>query len=158
MLLGNTYRQLGDLEHSEEALRTALQVKPSYHFPLYGLGRTLLAQGKYSEASRLIEQSLQAGAPPVVRFDLAHALYRAGRMEEARELLQTAPAAEEEAHRTLMTGYLLHKLNGSDFPDAAMIEAGLAFWQAEARRFVHTVYGQAVLSDVQEMQSHIERV
>ncbi len=70
-LLGNAYRQLGRLDDSEAALRQALDIDPHHHFPLYGLGRTLMAQGRYEEAAEAIERLV---AEPDRHAKAAHAI------------------------------------------------------------------------------------
>ncbi|MBL8162756.1 MAG: hypothetical protein JNJ61_12280, partial [Anaerolineae bacterium] len=77
-LLANTYRQLGMLDQSEEVVKRALEIRSFDHFPLYGFGRTLLVKGEYAEASARFQEALEAGAPPIVEFDLGEALFRQG--------------------------------------------------------------------------------
>lgn len=160
VLLGNSYRNLGELAASEEALRRSLDIKPLYHFPLYGLGRTLISDGRYNEAASLIAQSLDNGAPPVVWFDLAHAQYRAGDHDAALNSLERAAEyVSDEPHRQLMSEYLLYRLGEQAWrPQIALLKAGLPFWQAEAERFAHTSYGQALSQDLAIMQAVEESV
>lgn len=155
-LLGNVYRHLGDLEQSEQVLKQALAREPEYHFPVYGLGRTYLAQGRYQEAVTFIKKSLSLGAPPVVQFDLGHAAYRYNELETARTALAEALTHEPiEPHRRLMAMYLLDKMGaeGSDIPNATLIQEGIAFWRAEAERYAQTPYGQALLEDIHGIES-----
>lgn len=154
-LLGNTYRQLGDLQISETTLCEALILKPDYHFPLYGLGRTLMEAGRYDEASQMIEQALRAGAPPVIRFDLGHVYYRQGKFAEARRSFEEAKDFAKEPYRELMIAYLLYKMDSGEFPSANLIESGLPVWLASARRVQHTPFGQALLQDVGALQSFV---
>lgn len=152
-LLGNTYRQLGQLEQSAAALQQACEQTPAYHFPLYGLGQTLLAMGDYAGAAGYTQKALSCGAPSVVQFDLGHALYRMGQVERAREALQDAAPHLQEAYRVLMQEYLLYKLGAAAPPAAEKIAAGLPFWQAGCERFYHTVYGAALRDDLMELQA-----
>jgi tetratricopeptide (TPR) repeat protein len=147
-LLGNIYRQLGRLDESEAVLREAVGKAPEDHFPLYGLGRTLLAQGDYDGAVQMIRQSLDAGGPYVVRADLGEALYRAGQTDEARKALEAVDTAGQEAYRALMVSYLLYQLGAGESPSWALIVEGLAYWQAAAERFGGTPYGQALAQDL----------
>lgn len=148
-LLGNTYRQMGQLELGEAVLLEALDIQPNHHFPLYGFGRTLLVQGRYAEAVDALTQSLDAGAPPVVQLDLAEAYYRMGDAQQAIERLQAV--STDEPHRALMSAYLRYRLGVGDRPDDALLQAGLPYWQASAERYRHTAYGQALLADVQAL-------
>lgn len=148
-LLGNLYRQLGLLDDSHEVLSEALNIAPDHYFPLYGFGRTLLVQGQYTEAADAIEQALANDAPEVTRSDLGEAYYRAGQQENAIPALQEAePAVRAEPHRVLMVRYLLYRLGQADAPTRSQVEAGLPFWEAEAKRFAATPYGQALAKDL----------
>jgi len=153
-LLGNTYRQLGDLVKSEQVLLEALDIQPNHYFPLYGFGRTLLVQGRYAEAAQAVTQAIENGGPPVVGVDVGEAYYRLGQHEDAINALQAAQAhTTDEPHRALLVAYLLHHMGQGDGPDQATWEAGLPYWQAEADRYAHTPYGEALADDVQRMTS-----
>jgi len=157
-LLGNVYRQLGDLERSERVLQQAVAHQPQAHFPLYGLGMTLLAQGRYEDAIVRIRQSLSYGAPSVVQFDLGHSLFRAGYLDDAKSLLRdAADSVRDEPHRQLMRSFLLNQLGDSQIIDDALLEAGLPFWQASAARFRMTTYGQALQADIQALGNQLHK-
>jgi tetratricopeptide (TPR) repeat protein len=152
-LLGNTYRQLSELTLSEQVLTEALRIRPNHHFPLYGFGRTLLVQGRYAEAVEVFARALDAGAPPVINNDLADAFYRQGTWQDARQALAGLDSSTEEPHRRLMIDYILYRLDDGGPPSHALVEAGLSYWRAEAERYAHTVYGQALARDVRYMQT-----
>lgn len=156
-LLGNAYRQQGALAESAVALQDALALQPNHNFPLYGFGRTLLVQGRYAEAAAVFERALAAGAPPIVRLDAAEAYYRLGNAAAAREQLAAADAVNE-AHRQLLRVYLLHRLDGGDPPDAALIQAGIAHWEANAARFAASPYGEALAVDIRWLQARLEEL
>lgn len=155
-LLGNTYRQVGRLDESEEALRRALEIAPNHHFPLYGFGRTLLVKGDYIGAAAAIESALQAGAPLAVKADLGEALYRADRQDAAAEALrEVMTVVEQDPQRRLMVMYLLYRLGKKDaMPDVDDIEAGVAYWEATAARFRSTAYGNHLEQDVTALKQH----
>jgi tetratricopeptide (TPR) repeat protein len=155
-LLGNTYRQLGLLDKSEEVLTKAVELRPFDHFPLYGFGRTLLVKGEYAPAAESIRQALEAGAPPIVQFDLGEARYRQGLAAESRLALEAVLGQAQEPGRELMTQYMLFRLDGREKPSRDLIEAGLRYWQENAQRFQHTPYGRALVDDVRQMQAFIE--
>jgi tetratricopeptide (TPR) repeat protein len=155
-LLGNTYRQLGLLNRSREVLSEALNIDPDHYFPLYGFGRTLLAEGHYAEAAQTIQSALDAGAPPAVAFDFGEAQYRAGQLDEAVQVLQAARPELRESYRILMTDYLLYRLDAGLPPAADLINAGLPYWQASAQRFQQTPYGAALAADVHALLSLLE--
>jgi tetratricopeptide (TPR) repeat protein len=155
-LLGNTYRQLGMLDESQEVLTKAIELRPFDHFSLYGFGRTLLVRGLYAPAAEAISQALQAGAPPIVQFDLGEARYRQGVADEARLSLELARRLDQEAHRALMTDYLLYKIGVGEVPPRELIQSGLPYWQDNAERYRHTPYGKMLMHDVQQMLTFVE--
>jgi tetratricopeptide (TPR) repeat protein len=152
-LLGNTYRQLGDLQQSERILSECLNIHPAHYFPLYGFGRTLLAQGRYAEAIDAIQQGLERGAPSITRFDLAEAHYRAGQTATAQELLLAVRGElTVEPHRALMADYLLYQIGVGDAPSSHHIEEGIPYWQEQAALFVQTPYGDAIAANVAQLK------
>lgn len=151
-LLGNAYRQQGDLERSESVLAECLEIEPNHYFPLYGFGRTLLVTGRYGEAITMLRRAAEAGAPEVVQLDLGEALYRNGQPEAAHEALQSGLVAADDPARRLMGNYLLYRLGTAAPPDPTLIDQGLAFWQASATRFAQSPYGAALAQDVLVMQ------
>jgi tetratricopeptide (TPR) repeat protein len=155
-LLGNTYRQLGMLNESEEVLTKALDLRPSDHFPLYGIGRTLLVKGQYAQAADKIKQALDAGAPPIIQFDLGEVLYRLEKMDQARLVLLAVTDVAQEPHRALMLRYLLYRLGVGQPPTSDLVALGLPYWQDNAIRFQETPYGQMLADDIQHMQAFME--
>lgn len=152
-LLGNTYRQIGWLSKSREVLYEAVDKDGDHHFPLYGLGRTLLTEGRYSEAFDVLARAVQAGAPSVVQLDVVESLYRAGRSDEAARLLRTLNddqtlSSGAEPHRLLMAALLRHRLLDAPAPARDLIEAGLPFWEASAARFADSPYSQSLTQDL----------
>lgn len=155
-LLGNVYRQLGELEMSEGILTKALQLRPADYFPLYGFGRTLLAKGQYAEAVEYLQQALANGAPPITQFDLGHARYRLGHVDEARADLEAVAAIVDEDYRKLMTRYLLFCIGQVEQPSPRLVQSGIAFWEASAARYQTTPFGQALARDIEHMLTLIE--
>lgn len=155
-LLGNTYRQLSLLDESEEVLTKALDLRPFDHFPLYGIGRTLLVKGLFAQAAAKIKQALDAGAPNIVQFDLAEALYRQGADDDARLALRAAQEIADEPHRALMAAYMLYRLGEGEPPAHDLVSAGLPYWRENADRFLMTPYGQMLADDVQHLQAFME--
>jgi tetratricopeptide (TPR) repeat protein len=151
-LLGNTYRQLGILDKSEAILSEAINIQPDHHFPLYGFGRTLLMQGRYTEAAEAFERAISAGAPSIVHVDLGEAYYRQGSMDKARETLMNAHSIAVEAYRKLMADYILYRLGDGQPPSKEVLAEGLPYWQATADRFRQTAYGNSLAQDVHHMQ------
>ncbi|MFP4321525.1 MAG: tetratricopeptide repeat protein [Anaerolineales bacterium] len=150
-LLGNTYRQQNRLAESEATLRAAVQRAPQDAFPLYGLGRTLLAQGNYAEAAEYINRALDHGGRQAIRCELALAHYLNNTPDAALVAAQkTSRALGLEPYRILMVNYLLYRL--ADDARAPVIiartQTGLGYWRAEAERFANTPYGGGLVSEI----------
>ncbi len=155
-LLGNTYRQLGQLGQSEERLRAAVDIAPQDDMALYGLGRTLLARGVYDEAAQYIESALDNGARKPVRADLALALYYAD--SDPERLLDMVRRAARllnlEEYRLLWVNYLVHQLIDDEQEQTLALRiiahnaGGLAYWQSQARHYADTDYGKRMAADV----------
>jgi len=150
-LLGNAYRQRGEIDKSYEVLSEAVDIAPNHYFPQYGFGRTLLIQGDYESAIEAIERALENGGQPVMRFDAGEAHFRQGNDQQAIEHLSAILPALEEPHRILMAKYILHKLDAHPPPDETDVDAGIEFWQAQALRFAHTPYGQRLQIDLTDI-------
>ncbi|MAU10835.1 MAG: hypothetical protein CL607_13505 [Anaerolineaceae bacterium] len=149
--LGNTYRQLGDLDKSMQFLTQAVETRPKSHFSRYGFGRTLLTKGEYAAAAEELRLALELGAPPATSFDLGHAYVRANDAAAASEALKKALGATDEAHRVLLAKFWLYQLEGTPLPTAD--GEAFSYWQQEAARFAGTPYGQALQHDVDELSS-----
>ncbi len=163
-VLGNTYRQLGRLDESAALLQQAVEQFPGKGFPVYGLGRTRLAQGYYHEAVQLIEQALKLGARKAVRADLALALYYAeadqSRIIEVAQ--QTGRMLNVENYRALMVNYLLAQFarNTAEAQLAKRVmhnsASGLPYWRGEAKRHATTDFGQRLTSDVGRIEAILQ--
>ncbi|MCC6612064.1 MAG: hypothetical protein IT320_01235 [Anaerolineae bacterium] len=151
-LLGNTYRQLGRLEESAAVLSEAVDNSPIHHFPLYGFGRTLIVQGHYAEGTTFVERALEAGAPAIVRFDLAEAYYRQGQIEALMNSLADVDVTDEP-QRQLFMDFWRWRFAGAQPPERSLIETGLPFWQGQAERFAGTPYGVSVVEDVELLKT-----
>jgi tetratricopeptide (TPR) repeat protein len=151
VLLGNAYRNLGQLRESESVLRIALARKPNYHFALYGLGKIRLAMGDYAEAIQHFEKALQVDAPEIIRFDKALAHYYLGENEACIAELEKMPDSGE-IHRQAFSVYLFYTILNARI-DTQLVVKGLPFWEAELSRFANTAYGQALAQDVERMRA-----
>ncbi|MDX2136510.1 MAG: tetratricopeptide repeat protein [Chloroflexota bacterium] len=151
MLLGNAYRQLGRLDESLAVLSEAVDKYPNHHPSLYGFGRTLIIKGNFAEGADWIERALTAGAPPMLRFDLAEAYYLLGERERAQAALEATDTSEPQ--RALMSAYWRWRYANAPAPATTLIEAGIGYWQALTERFAETPYGLAVAQQVYELQA-----
>lgn len=150
VLLGNAYRNLGQLHESEAILRIALARRKNYHFALYGVAKIRLAKADYGEAIKHLETAIDNGAPDVIRFDLAHAMLRSGQEDEAISIFREF-VASAESFRALFAQYVLF-VNGGKKPSEELIRAGLPFWEAEIQRFADTSYGETITHDVDRIR------
>jgi len=155
-LLANTYRQLGNLDKSEEIVKKALALRPFDHFPLYSFGRTLLIRGLYAQAIDTLKQALQAGAPSIVEFDLGEALYRNAEFDASAEVFERIRSPQQEPFRLLMTDFLLYRMGRSEALNTVEVPEGIGYWRELANRFPATPYGQLLSDDVAFMQSLVE--
>lgn len=143
-LLGNALRMRGLLEESEAVLREAHAQRPQHAFPLTGLGRSVLAQGRYSEAVTIFQAALERGAPAVVALDHGEALFRAGDAAAAIEPLRSGMAATKDPGRRLVAALLLQRAGAAAGPDDRLMREGRPWLEAQARRFANTEYGEAM--------------
>ncbi len=142
-LLGNTYRQLGDLDRSHAILLEAINIQPMNHFPLYGFGRTLLVAGQYEQALPIFQKSLKAGGHDVTYLDIGECAYHLGDMTTAREALTKGlTLASADENRVWMAQALLNLLDNIALP--RLSDATRAYWTAQAHLFAHTPYGEAL--------------
>jgi tetratricopeptide (TPR) repeat protein len=156
-LLGNTYRQVGDLAQSEAILYEAVNKSPDHYFPLYGFGRTLLVMGCYTEAAGMFERVLAGDALPLARYDLAEATYRDGSTDAAVAMLRESLELENaEPHRILMARCLLHRVGRGEPPTLVELREGLPYWTRSAALYQDTPYGQALAGDIAAMQGILE--
>ena len=155
-LAGNAYRQLVELDLSEQVLQAAVAQAPDDHFPLYGLGRTLLSQGNYAEAISYLEKSLDRGGRKATRIELALTYYLMGDVDAAlKAAKQSSRLLQLEPYRALMVNYLLYQLAQDQAAPAMMQRAseGLAYWTNEATRFAETTYGKQLQIEVEQIKA-----
>ncbi len=162
ILLGNSYRQLGRLAESQARLGEALRLSPRQPSALYGLGRTVMAQGDFEAAADWFDQALAAGAPPVVGCELGLAEYLASNQAAAIKTLQKMTRRLQiETYRAWLINAIL-LLNVSNESTAAgtlranikLNASGRSYWQADADRHQTTDYGQrlrTLLNQIDEL-------
>lgn len=145
-LLGSTYRQLARLSESAAVLYEALHKDPQHPFPLYGIGRTLLSDGQFTEALTYLERAAAAGAPSAAWLDVAEAAFYADDRDTVRRALSTAKISSEDAPRLWMAAHLHWRLGLGEPP--AKMEAALIYWRAVAARFAATPYGNRLRAEL----------
>ena len=158
ILLGNTYRNLGQFDECEKALTRALEIKPKSHLGLFSLGKLRLVLGDYSEASDCFERAIQAGAPQAIRFEWGQALFLLGDGYEALEHLQDALLAiAQDPAQMLLAEHYHHRLGMGDKPDEQDIREQLPFWGNEAAKYAETPYGAHLAEVARELGAPFDR-
>ncbi|MGH7151627.1 MAG: tetratricopeptide repeat protein [Planctomycetota bacterium] len=84
--VGHLHASVGKIGEAEKALLAALDLFPGYHYALAQLASVRAAQGRYAEAADLLKRRCEAAPHPENHFDLAVALEKAGKGEEAGPL------------------------------------------------------------------------
>ncbi len=152
VLLGNTYRHLGQFQQSQRALGRALELKPRHHLALFSVGKLQLVQGEYAAAADNIYASLAAGAPDIVRFELGQSHFLLGDAQAARAQFLAASHHLEDmpAQATLLAVYL-SQLGSSKEAKISMSSDHQQFWLDEAHKFAATPYGAHLHEMVQAL-------
>ena len=136
----------GDVDHADQVLQQALALFPNYHYALASLAKVRAAQGRFAEAADFLRQRYQNAAHAENAYDLASALERAGRHQEARAFFAEfeAKAKKEQelpdnANRELIFYYADH----ANRPDEAL---RIAAREYALRKDVYTLdaYGWAL--------------
>ncbi len=137
--IGHLQLARGEVAAASAALEAALATFPGYHYALAGLARVRTVQGEHAAAVDLYRARYRAAPHPECLFDLAAALERAGRRNEARasfERFEREALAESEgwdnANRELIRYYVDH----AGRPEAAL---PIAERERARRRDVYTL-------------------
>lgn len=158
ILLGNTYRNLGQFDQCEKALTRALEIKPESHLALFSLGKLRLVQGEYRAACDCFERAIQAGAPQIIRFEWGQALFMLGDYYEASEqMLDALPAIAQDPAQMLLVQHYHHRLGAGSQPDAEFIAEQLPFWRDEAAKYAETPYGAHLSEVARELEATLKR-
>lgn len=142
-LLGNAYRQLGNLQASHAVLLEAVNIQPMNYFPLYGFGRTLLVAGQFSDALAIFQKTLKAGGHAITYFDMGEAAYFGGDFEIAHEALTRGLAEKAgDENRVWLAQTLLSHLDNT--PRPTLPDDSRVYWTKQATLFENTPYGGAL--------------
>ncbi len=153
-LLANTYRQLGDLERSQLILSEAIEKAPQHAFPLYGMGKTLMWMGDFEGATSHFLQAEQADPKGVPALDVCEALFRVGRVEEARQRLAQVQPERLRPEGWVMYRLLRYQLLGEVIPvEAKVYEAGRTYWQEMLARFPESPYGASLNDELRAIST-----
>jgi tetratricopeptide (TPR) repeat protein len=129
----------GNVNEAEALLDEALRLFPGYHYAQANLAKVRSCQGRSWEAVELLRERYGTAPHPENLFDLAIALERAGKLEEAKEAFRNfekAARAEmsswDNANGQLVSYYADH----AGKPAEALEVASLEF---ERRRDIYTM-------------------
>src|SRR5262245_11227884 len=113
--VGHLHLAVGKIAEAEKALTAALDLFPNYHYALAQLARVRAAQGRHAEAAELLKRRCEAAPHPENHFDVAVALERAGKAEEAaplfakfERLARREMEGSDNSNRELVAFYLDH--------------------------------------------------
>jgi tetratricopeptide (TPR) repeat protein len=137
--IGHLELSRGRLESADELLTRALEIFPAYHYALANLARLRAAQGRPLESVELLRQRYQAAPHPENLADLAGALARAGRANEAATLFaefEEKALAESEGWDNANRELIFYYADRASKPAEAL---SLARREVERRRDVYTV-------------------
>ncbi len=149
VLLGNSYRHLGQFDLARSALARAIEIKPQHDLALFSAGKLNLVQGEYAAACEYIERAIKAGAPNIVRFELGQARYLLSQRAEAtRQLTAARSALADDPAQLLLLQYYLWALGAGEMPTGESIGENIQHWRREARKYSNSPYG-AHLSEVE---------
>ena len=151
-LLGNCYRQLGQLDASRAAIERALALKSDYHYALYAAGKLSLVVGDYHDARAYFESALAAGTPALVHFDLGQVCYYLGSADAAAHLREFQAASLDERAKAVMATYYLLDISKTGAWAPLLTQEVIAYWLDEAERYQQTDYGKRLLADIEQLQ------
>ena len=102
-LCGKAERLAGDFENARKHLEEAAAINPKHYNTHFDLGAVLAQMHEYGEAEKQFELAIELGdADPEVHSELAQALRKQGKTEEAAEQLQIYQAkVKQKSDNTL---------------------------------------------------------
>jgi tetratricopeptide (TPR) repeat protein len=128
--IGQLELTAGRADVAERILDQALTLFPGYHYALAGLANVRTAQHRHADAAHLHERRYKAAPHPENLFELAEALDRAGRRQEASAAFAKFEALAlpesdtwDNANRELVFYYANHARRPADALRIARLEA-----------------------------------
>ena len=119
-----------EFEMSRDACSRAVEIDPQFFAGLYGLGRAYEGLGRYDEAILAHERAAEIRRCPLVIMFLGGAYADAGRVDDARRVLEELKKLRTEAYTTALSlEYVYTKLGEID---SAMVWAAKAFDERNA--------------------------
>jgi tetratricopeptide (TPR) repeat protein len=120
-------------------LEEALRLFPNYHYALAKLAKVRALEGRHADAAELFRRRYDAAPHPENLYDLAAALDKAGRKQEAREAFaefEKKARAEMKSWDNSNRELIFYYANYSNRPDEALKVAQL---EAGRRQDVYTL-------------------
>src|SRR5262245_7387595 len=143
--LALVYNHIGAFDQALQELRKAVAANPTNNLAQFRIGQTLLLQGKYEQALNALRESPKEANPSLVESNMAMALLRLGRRDEAaaivEEFLKHYPGDTDGG---LFTGIqaLLAALAGDEKKAEAKISSAIEKGKGFGH-FHHTAYNIA---------------
>ncbi|MAG55706.1 MAG: hypothetical protein CMJ83_05390 [Planctomycetes bacterium] len=135
--LGNLFRRAGDHVAAERHLRRSVEVEPGYANAWCNLAGTLMQLKKWQECADAYSKSWSLGQRKSICNGLGTALWRLGRVREARNVFVRAVEIEPGRSRSwLNLGLVLREL---DDPSAAIQSLRESLARKNAKRGAHRV-------------------
>ncbi len=157
VLLGNTYRNLGNFNSAQAALDHALELNSRHHLALFSAGKLHLVQGNYHATCEFVERAIQTGAPELVRFELGQAQFLLGNHDEAlRHLSAARHALADDPFQSILINVYLRELSAGDLPPGEFIQEYVQFWRGEALKYSETPYGKHLAETISELAIGID--
>jgi eukaryotic-like serine/threonine-protein kinase len=104
-----------EFEVAREACSRAVEIDPQFFAGLYGLGRAYEGLGRHDEAVHAHERAAEMLRCPLVIMFLGGAYADAGRVDDARRVLEELKRRRTEAYTTALSlGYVYTKLGEMD--------------------------------------------
>ena len=152
VLLGNSYRNLGQFPQAQSILQRALDIKPRHHLALFSMGKLLMTQGQYQAAREHIESALEAGSPDIVHFELGQCCLLAGDKSSAQaNFLAARPHLQDTPAQAALLESYLQQLGSAKAPD--IDSETLQHWRDEARKATATAYGEHLRQVIRDWEA-----
>jgi len=113
--LGRALTEMGHYDEAISVLTRLIEISPKYSAAFHFIGDVYRKKGDLASAVRVYQDGVRAGAYSELLVDLGDALREAGRVEEARDVLESAAAEYPnfpEAHLAL--GKALREVGRTD--------------------------------------------
>jgi Tfp pilus assembly protein PilF len=114
--LGLAYQATGNSVKARESLKRAVELANGSHRPYLAYGTFLFKEGRLDESLPMLQEAVRLEPKSLdARFELARALYQAGRLQEAAStLVLSVPATGDQCKVYLLRSRILTRLAQKD--------------------------------------------